>query len=212
MLVRDVLTPNVISVSPKTTLPEAVRLMRERGIRHLPVVEDGKLVGIVSDRDLKRAMASPATSLEVHELTYLLNRLAVGEIMTRTVITIGAMFPVEEAARLMVMEKVSALPVTDADRLIGIVTETDVLDLFVRAMGAGTPSSRLDVRLGDRQNALAEVVRLAEDAGAVVSSVMTLVDREGRKEAVLRLATINPGPAVMALVARGYTVTAPWRG
>jgi acetoin utilization protein AcuB len=212
MLVRDVLTPNVISVSPKTTLPEAVRLMRERGIRHLPVVEDGKLVGIVSDRDLKRAMASPATSLEVHELTYLLNRLAVGEIMTRTVITIGAMFPVEEAARLMVMEKVSALPVTDADRLIGIVTETDVLELFVRAMGAGTPSSRLDVRLGDRQNALAEVVRLAEDAGAVVSSVMTLVDREGRKEAVLRLATINPGPTVKALEARGYTVTAPWRG
>ena len=212
MLVRDVLTPNVISVSPKTTLPEAVRLMRERGIRHLPVVEDGKLVGIVSDRDLKRAMASPATSLEVHELTYLLNRLAVGEIMTRTVITIGAMFPVEEAARLMVMEKVSALPVTDADRLIGIVTETDVLDLFVRAMGAGTPSSRLDVRLGDRQNALAEVVRLTEDAGAAVSSVMTLVDREGRKEAVLRLATINPGPAVKALEARGYTVTTPWRG
>ena len=212
MLVRDVLTPNVISVSPKTTLPEAVRLMRERGIRHLPVVEDGKLVGIVSDRDLKRAMASPATSLEVHELTYLLNRLAVGEIMTRTVITIGAMFPVEEAARLMVMEKVSALPVTDADRLVGIVTETDVLDLFVRAMGAGTPSSRLDVRLGDRQNALAEVVRLTEDAGAAVSSVMTLVDREGRREAVLRLATINPGPAVKALEARGYTVTAPWRG
>jgi len=211
MLVRDVLTPNVISVSPKTTLPEAVRLMRERGIRHLPVVEDGKLVGIVSDRDLKRAMASPATSLEVHELTYLLNRLAVGEIMTRTVITIGAMFPVEEAARLMVMEKVSALPVTDADRLVGIVTETDVLDLFVRAMGAETPSSRLDVRLGDRQNALAEVVRLTEDAGAAVSSVMTLVDREGRKEAVLRLATINPGPAVKALEARGYTVTAPWR-
>ena len=212
MLVRDVLTPNVISVSPKTTLPEAVRLMRERGIRHLPVVEDGKLVGIVSDRDLKRAMASPATSLEVHELTYLLNRLAVGEIMTRTVITIGAMFPVEEAARLMVMEKVSALPVTDADRLVGIVTETDVLDLFVRAMGAGTPSRRLDVRLGDRQNALAEVVRLTEDAGAVVSSVMTLIDREGRKEAVLRLATINPEPALKALEARGYTVTAPWRG
>ena len=87
-----------------------------------------------------------------------------------------------------------------------------MLDLFVRAMGAGTPSSRLDVWLGDRQNALAEVVRLTEDAGAAVSSVMTLVDREGRKEAVLRLATINPGPAVKALEARGYTVTAPWRG
>jgi len=101
MLVRDVLTPNVISVSPKTTLPEAVRLMRERGIRHLPVVKDGKLVGIVSDRDLKRAMASPATSLEVHELRYLLDHVRVGEIMTRTVIRVGPMSPIEDAARTM---------------------------------------------------------------------------------------------------------------
>jgi acetoin utilization protein AcuB len=212
MLVRDVLTPSVVSIDPKTVLPDAVRLMRERGIRHLPVVEDGRLVGIVSDRDLKRAMASPATSLEVHELTYLLNRLEVGEIMTRTVITIGPMLPVEEAARLMVMEKVSALPVTEGDRLVGIVTETDVLDLFVRAMGAGTPSSRLDVALGERLPALAEVVRIAESAGAMVSSVMTLVDREGRRAAVLRLATINPGPVAKALEVQGYTVTTPWRG
>lgn len=86
MLVEDVMQPEVITISPKTSLPEAMRLVRQRGIRHLPVVDNGTLVGIVSDRDLKRAMASPATSLERHELTYLLDALEVAEIMTRAVI------------------------------------------------------------------------------------------------------------------------------
>ena len=122
------------------------------------------------------------------------------------------MFPVEEAARLMVQEKISALPVTEGGRLVGIVTETDVLELFVKAMGAGEPSSRLDVVLGDRQSALAEVVRAVEAAGVVISSIMTLANREGLKEAVMRVATINPGPAVRALEARWYVVRESWRG
>ena len=212
MLVQDVMQSKVVTITPETTLPEAVRLARARGVRHLPVVEEGKLVGIVSDRDLKQAMASPATSLEIHELHYLLDRLNVAEIMTRGVITIGPMFPVEEAARLMVTEKISALPVTDAGRLVGIVTETDVLGLFVKAMGAGEPSSRLDVVLGDHPHALAEVVEAVEGAGALISSVMTLANRAGLKEAVIRIATINPGPTVKALESRGYSVRESWRG
>ena len=81
MLVSDVMQGAVLTITPKTTLPEALRLVQHRGIRHLPVVEDDKLVGIVSDRDLKRAMASPATSLERHELRYLLDTVTVDEIM-----------------------------------------------------------------------------------------------------------------------------------
>jgi acetoin utilization protein AcuB len=209
MLVRDLLTPGVITIPPDTTLPDAIRLARERGVRHLPVVEDGKLVGIVSDRDLKQAMASPATSLDVHELKYLLDRLAIGEIMTRTVITVGPMAPVEEAARLMLIERISALPVMEGGRLIGIVTETDVLSLFLRAMGAGEPSSRLDVILDDRPGRLGEVLRTVEATGVTVSSVMTLTDRSGRRQAVIRIATINAEPARDALTARGYTVRQP---
>lgn len=212
MLVQDVMQGNVVTITPKTTLPEALALVRHRGIRHLPVVEDGELVGIVSDRDLKRAMASPATSLEAHELTYLLNRLSIAEIMTRSVITIAPMFPVEEAARLMVKEKISALPVTDGGRLVGIVTETDVLELFTKAMGADLPSSRLDVGLGEQPSALAQIVRTVEGAGAVISSIVTLRTRAGLKEAVIRVATINPGPAIKALEARGFSVRETWRG
>jgi acetoin utilization protein AcuB len=146
MLVRDVMQATVVTISPERTLPEAIRLTSQHGIRHLPVVEDGKLVGIVSDRDLKRAMASPATSLEAHELTYLLDRLRVKEIMSRGVIVIGPQWPVEDAARLMVQEKIGALPVTEGDRLVGIVTETDLLALFVKAQGVGQLLSRLEGR------------------------------------------------------------------
>jgi acetoin utilization protein AcuB len=212
MLVRDVMQSRLVTITPKTTLPQAMRLAAERRIRHLPVLDGGDLVGIVSDRDLKQAMASPATSLEAHELNYLLNRLTVAEIMTTTVITVGPMFPVEEAARLMVQEKISALPVTEDRRLIGILTETDVLELFARAMGAGTASTRLDVLLGDRPAALPDLVNALEGAGAPVRSIVTLISRGGLREAVVRVGTINPGPAVAALDARGYAVREAWRG
>jgi acetoin utilization protein AcuB len=205
MLVQDVMQTKLFTVTRETTLPDALRLTAQRGIRHLPVLDGNELVGIVSDRDLKRAMASSATSLEAHELTYLLDRLRIGDIMTRMVITIGAMLPIEAAARLMVQEKIGALPVTDGGRLVGIVTETDVLRLFVRAMGAGEPSSRLDVVVGSRPHALAEVVQAIEGTGAEIVSLVTLAGEGGYKEMVVRIRTINAAPAVWSLNARGFT-------
>lgn len=212
MLVREVMQTTLITVTPQTTLPEAMKLVSQRRVRHLPVVDtDGDLVGIVSDRDLKQAMASPATSLEAHELFYLLDRLTVGEIMTRTVITIGPVLPVEEAARLMVQEKIGALPVTEGGQLVGIVTETDVLQLFVSAMGAGVPSSRLEIFLGEDPAALGDVVATIERAGVAISSIVVLTSRARLREAIIRVATIDPGNAVRALESRGYIVREPWR-
>jgi acetoin utilization protein AcuB len=211
MLVQDVMQTKLFTVTPETTLPEALRLTGQRGVRHLLVLDGDRLVGILSDRDLKRAMASSATSLEVHELNYLLERVRVREFMTGAVITIGPMFPIEDAARLMVTEKIGALPVTDGERLVGLVTETDLLRLFVRALGAGEPSSRLDVVLGGRPHALAEVVQVVEGAGAEISSLVTLTSTGGLKEAVIRVRTINPRPVVWALEARGFTAREAWR-
>jgi acetoin utilization protein AcuB len=210
MLVRDIMQTRLVTVTPKTTLPEAIKLVSGHRIRHLPVLENGDLIGIVSDRDLKRAMASSATALTAHELFYLLDRLTVGEIMTRAVITTGPLAPIEEAARLMVDEKVGALPVTDGGALVGIVTETDVLELFVKAMGAGVPSSRLEVFLGDRDG-LADVVNTIEGAGFPVVSVVVLTSRAGLREAVIRIPTIDPVDAVARLEDKGYVVREPGR-
>jgi acetoin utilization protein AcuB len=211
MLVRDVMQTKLVTVTPLTTLPEAIKLVAERRIRHLPVVDPGGgLVGIVSDRDLKRAMASPATSLEAHELRFLLDRLPVAEIMTRTVVTIDPESPVEEAARLMVQKKIGAVPVVDAGDLVGILTETDALALFVEMLGAGVPSSRLEIVLGRDPAALGDVVATTERAGATISSLVVLSSRPGSREAILRVATTDPGDAVRALEAQGYAVRQPW--
>lgn len=213
MLVKDIMQTHVVTATPETRLPRVLSLLQRRGFRHVPVTEGGALVGIISDRDLKQAMVSLAGSgASGTALDRAQERLTAAEIMMRTVTTIGPMFPVEEAARLMMTQKISALPVTEGDRLVGIVTETDVLELFVRAMGVLEPSSRLDVIVRDSAAGLGEVVRTVEETGTRISSVMTLQSPAGEREAVLRIATIDPRPAVKALEARGYVVRDAGRG
>ena len=212
MLVRDIMQTHPVSATLETRLPHLLRLLQRRGFRHLPVLDSGKLVGIISDRDLKQSMISAASMTEGRERDRLLDELTAGQIMARAVVTIGPMFGVDEAARLMATRKISALPVTEGDQLVGIVTETDVLQLFVRAMGVLEPSSRVDVILRDQTAGLGDVVRAVEEAGSRISSVMTLAMPTGEREVVLRLATINPGPAVKALEARGYVVRDAGRG
>src|SRR5262245_9727452 len=206
MLVGDVMQRHVVTVGPKTRWPEAMWLVAQRAIRHLPVVAEGRLVGIVSDRDLKLAMISPGASRASHELTYLLDPLTVDEIMTRSVITVTPEWPVEEASRLMTRERISALPVLQEGGLVGIVSATDVVALFVRAMGAGEPSSRLDVVMGDERSKLAEIVQIIEATGITITSLITLRSPDNLREAVVRVATIDPRAAVRALQAAGYAV------
>jgi acetoin utilization protein AcuB len=213
MLVQDVMQRGVVIVSPGTTLAEVTRVLQRRGIRHVPVLDNGRLVGIISDRDLKAAMLSATMSSAGATTAAALDRLTAANVMQRAVVTVAPMFPVEEAARLMVTRKISALPVIEAERLVGIVTETDVLELFVRAMGVTEPSSRLDVALGDEARALARAIQAVETTGITISSVMTLKSPvTGLREAMIRVTTINPGPAIKALEALGYAVRDSWRG
>ncbi len=196
MLVKNIMQTHVVTATPETRLARVLSLLQRRGFRHVPVTEGGKLVGIISDRDLKQAVVSLAGSgASGAILDRAQERLTAAEIMMRTVTTIGPMFPVEEAARLMMTQKISALPVTEGDRLVGIVTETDVLELFVRAMGVLEPSSRLDVILREPTAGLGEVVRIVEGTGTRIASVMTLEGTAGQREVVLRIPTIDPGCA-----------------
>ena len=212
MLVQDIMQRDVVAVTPETPLARIVSSLQRRGIRHLPVTDGGRLVGIISDRDLKGAIASVATSDSAAPLSRL-DDLTAADIMARSVITIAPMFAVEEAARLMVTRKISALPVTEDGHLMGIVTDSDVLHLFVRALGVTEPTSRIDVVLGVDAHALDTVVHAVTRAGSVISSIMTMTSPvTGLREAMIRLATINPGPAIKALEAEGFTVRDSWRG
>jgi acetoin utilization protein AcuB len=137
MQVSERMTQPVITALPDTPLQEALNLMREKGIRRLPVVDsDGRLRGIVSDRDLLHASPSDATSLSVWELNYLLSKVSLRDVMTRSVITVNRDTPVEEAARIMVDKKIGGLPVMDGDNVVGIITETDLFKVLVELLEA----------------------------------------------------------------------------
>jgi len=133
MKVRDLMSGAPITVSPDTTVFEARRLMLKERIRHLLVTEDRRLVGIITDRDIRLNLPSQATSLSVWEVNYLLARLTVGQAMTKSVIITGPDRDARAAAQLMLEHKVGALPVLDGEHLIGILTETDILRAFARA-------------------------------------------------------------------------------
>lgn len=132
-LVREWMTADVITVTPDTTLPEADRLIVDNMIRRLPVVKNGKLVGICTYGDIREARPSPATSLSIWELNYLLSQLTIGEIMTTNSITISPEATIGEAARLMLKNQISGLPVVDLhNHLVGIITESDIFRMVVQ--------------------------------------------------------------------------------
>jgi acetoin utilization protein AcuB len=131
MRVNDLMSRIVISTSGVTPVLEARALMQKEHIRHLLVVDEGRLQGIVTDRDIRLNMASPASSLSVWELNHLLARLTVETVMTRSVIAIDPARDAREAARIMIDHKIGALPVLEGERLVGIITETDLLRAFV---------------------------------------------------------------------------------
>jgi len=135
--VRDIMSSPAITVSPEATLPAANALMKEKQIRHLPVTEKGRLVGIVSRGDLREASISASINADQYELHFLLNKLTVGRLMTRKVRTVAPDALVVDAADLMTEHKIAGLPVVDADgAVIGIVTESDLLKMLVRRLRA----------------------------------------------------------------------------
>ena len=141
MTIRELMTGALITVRRETPVLEARDLMAKEKIRHLLVTEaGGALVGIVTDRDIRLNLPSQATSLSVWEINHLLTKLTVGQVMTRSVVTIGPDRPAREAAQLMLERKIGALPVLDDGHLVGIITETDIVQAFVRATAPAATS------------------------------------------------------------------------
>ncbi len=172
MLVRDRMSSDPITITPTISFPEGFRIMRERGIRHLPVVDErGKLIGIVTQTDLLHASPSTATTLSVFEMSYLLANLHVREVMSSPVITVSEEAPLEEAARLMVEKKIGCLPVMRDGDLVGMITETDIFETFVEILGGEGASLRVTVRVADVGGELARLAGVIAGLGGNICSV-----------------------------------------
>jgi acetoin utilization protein AcuB len=201
LTVRDVMATDLVTVRPHESARHAYRLMRDHRFRHLPVVEDGQLVGILSDRDLRPVLLSPT-----------LARVRVGELMSEDLTTVVPDAPVEEAASLLVVKKIGCLPVVADGRLVGIVTETDLLAVLVELLGLLTQSTRLDVGVAGGPDAYERIVEIIRAHDGRIISVGAVPGSEGKTVFSVRLEPRDPLPIVGALRTAGFEVLSHRRG
>jgi acetoin utilization protein AcuB len=169
MLVKEIMTPNPITVEPGMPVTKAQRLMKEDGIRHLPVIKEGKgLVGLVTRDALNRALPSELSSLSIWEINYQLAHIKVRDVMVKKVITVTEEVTVEESARIMIDKKIGSLPVMRDGQLVGIVTDIDLLRALSNLMGWRQPGVRVTVQVPDEKGRLADVATAIANAGGLL--------------------------------------------
>ena len=215
LLVRDWMTRNLVTLSPEASVAEALTLCRERRIRHIPILEEGRLVGIVSDRDLRDA--SPA--LGDAERASALQETRIGDVMTREVITADPQDSIENAAQEMYEHKIQSLPViveepvvdeasTVAEEVLGIITSSDVMRALIMLVGLPEPGCRIEVRVPNREGILAEVAGKIQDFEVDIVSVLSDPDRRlGKRTMVFQLVTVDPSSVIQGLKMAGYEVS-----
>lgn len=207
MRLVEIMRPNPKIVTPTNTIGEAFRLLRENRIRHLPVIDQGRLVGIVSDRDLRDALPS---SLLYHEDDKSVFSRPVTDIMKHEVITGHPLDFLEDAAKTVYMHKVGCLPIVEGDQLVGIITESDIFHNLVELFGVNRPSSHIEIEVEDRVGVLADVSSVFRDAQTNVTGVIVYPSRvPTRKLLVFRVQTIDPRNVLQLLKERGFQVIAP---
>ena len=174
MFVGERMTRHPVTILETASIDDGLHLMRERKVRRLPVLDEwGKMVGIVSDKDLLHAAPSPATSLSVYELHYLLSKLTIKQVMASPVTTVAMDTPLEEAARIMADQKIGGLPVLDQDELVGIITETDIFKILIELLGARTYGLRVTIDVPERKGVLAKLAQALADKGGNLISLVT---------------------------------------
>ena len=194
MLVQGWMTTEVTTIDEETSMMKASVIMKEKKIRCLPVVDKkGKVIGIISDRDLKDAAPSKATTLDVYELNYLLSSVKIGDIMTRNVVFVRPDESVEFAAILMLENRISSLPViNDKDILVGIVTQTDIFKVLINITGVYTGGIQFAFSLEDRPGTIREACNMIQAYGGRIVSILSTreIAEEGRRNVYIRCSDV----------------------
>lgn len=208
MFVINRMTKNPMTVSPDTKIDEAANLMKTRGFRRLPVVENGKLVGFISDRDIMRVAPSPATTLSKWEITSLLAKISVAEIMQKNVISVRSDATIEEAALLMYKNRIGGMPVVSSvGAVVGVITETDIFKALVDIMGLAEGRTRLTLEVTDRIGVVKDIATIFSDAGLSIDSLVTCKEANGKYEIIIRSDIADVDDIKAKLATKGYEVT-----
>jgi acetoin utilization protein AcuB len=188
------MSKNVVTIDANDAMQDAMRVLKEHGIRMLPVMKKGKLVGIVTDRDLKKASASDATTLEIHELLYLLTKIKVNDIMTRDPIAVPPDYTVEETARVLLDGKISGAPVVDDyGQVVGIITQTDLFRVLISLTGFGNGGIQFGFQVEDKPGSIKEVADAIRAFGGRMVSILTSYDDvpNGYRKVYIRMHSIE---------------------
>ncbi|MBM9832369.1 CBS domain-containing protein, partial [Enterococcus faecalis] len=178
--VKDFMTKRVIYVSPETTVATAADLMREHGIHRLPVIENDKLVGLVTEGTIAEASPSKATSLSIYEMNYLLNKTKVGQIMIKDVITVSKLASLEDAVDLMLRNSIGVLPVVDNELMSGIITDKDVFKAFLEVSGYGEDGIRVRLITDNGVGVLERIIHLISEENLNISHTVNIPRRDGK--------------------------------
>ncbi len=194
MLVKDWMTKTVVTIDPNDSMQEAIRLMKDRNIRMLPVLKKGALIGIVTDRDVKRSSASDATTLEIHELLYLVSKIKIKDIMTKDPISVPFDYTIEETAEVLLKNKISGAPVVNHDgRLVGTITQVDIFRALISLTGVGSRGIQFAFRLEDRPGSIKEVADVIRKYGGRMASILSSYERapKGYRNVFIRMYGID---------------------
>jgi acetoin utilization protein AcuB len=194
MLIRNFMTKNVITIDDQESMPKAIQLLKQHKINMMPVTHAGKLVGVITDRDLKQASPSQATDLDIHELKYLLAKIKIKDVMTQDIITVPPDFTIEEAAEVLMHRNISGAPVVDDHgEMVGIITSADLFKALIALSGLGRKGVQFAFQIEDRPGSIKELTDIIRAAGGRIASIMSSVDRvrEGWRNVYIRAYDIN---------------------
>ncbi|MDO9110663.1 MAG: CBS and ACT domain-containing protein [Desulfatirhabdiaceae bacterium] len=194
MLVKNWMNKPAITIDKHNSMHDAMTLMKKHQITLLPVMDKQRLVGVLTDRDLKKASASDATTLEMHELLYLLSSIKVKDIMSSKPISVPPDFTIEETAELLLANKISGVPVVDNDgNVVGVITHTDLFKVIISLTGVGKKGVQFAFCLEDRQGSILEVAQIIRRFGGRIISILTSYEKapEGYRNVYIRMYGID---------------------
>ncbi len=194
MLVKNWMSKEVVTVDVDDSMDNAIKLLKKNNIRMLPVVKKGNLAGVVTDRDLKKTQASDATTLEIHELLYLLSTIKINNVMTREVITIPSDYTIEETAEILMTHKISGAPVlNDEGKLVGVITQNDIYRALIALSGFGKKGIQFALILPDRPGSIKEITDIIRGHGGRMVSILSTYENvpEGFRKVYVRIYQIE---------------------
>lgn len=207
MFVINRMTKNPMTVTADTKVDEVAHLMKKHNFRRLPVVDDGKLVGFLSDSDLMRVAPSPATTLSRYEINSLLAKICVRDIMKKDVVSVNVDATIEEAALIMYKNKIGGMPVvSNMGAVVGVITETDIFKTFVDVMGLANGKTRITLEVTDKIGVVKDIAEIFGQVGVSIDSLITCKKEDNKYEIVIRGDIANIDDIKAKLEAKGYKV------